>query len=214
VIGGIVGSRAPHTRAASIALAVFAGAALVHLLAWHVANLGAARASTGLWSFSRVISTVAVVVEAAGQMIAAAWLGTRLHPKFGTKLAMASNAVALLVAFLVVLFASRGASESAPAWQLMLHASLGDGALSPPPFGIGAIATFLGVAALTLAAAISAQPQTVGAVTACLSLALVAHGQLDAPLRALAAVTASVWLMVASADQRAMWRSIGSRAPA
>jgi len=211
VIGGIVGSRAPHTRAASIALAVFASAALVHLLAWHVANLGGSRASTGLWNFGRGISTAAVVLEAAGQMIAAAWLGTRQHPKLGTKVAMASNFVAMLGAFLVVLFASR-ATETSPPWQLMLHASLGDAGVSPPPFGLGAVATFLAVAALTLGAAVSAQPVAVGAVTASLTLALIAHGQLDAPLRALAAVTASVWLMVASTDQRAMWRSM--RTPA
>jgi hypothetical protein len=80
--------------------------------------------------------------------------------------------------------------------------------VSPPPWGLGAISTFLGVAALLLAGAISVQPYAVGAVTATLTLILVAHGGLDTPLRALSVTVASVWLMVTTIDQRAMWRSI------
>jgi hypothetical protein len=208
VVGAIVGSRQAHTRAAAIALGIFAGSALVHLLAWHVANLGATRASTTLWDFSRGISTAAVLLDAAGQMVVAAWLGTRIHPKLGTWGGQIASAIALALAFGIVWGASRGGSETASPWQAMLHASLADAMVSPPPWGLGAISTFLGVAALMLAGAISVQPYAVGAVTAVLTLILVAHGGFDAPLRALAVTVASIWLMVTSIDQRAMWRSI------
>lgn len=207
-IGAIVASRAPHTRAAAIALGIFAGSAIVHLLAWHVANLGSARASTTLWDFSRGISTAAVLLDGGGQMVAAAWLGTRVHPRFGTWVGQVASALALAIAFGVVWGASRGGAESASQWQAMLHASLNDAAVNPPPWGLVGIATFLGVSAIMLAAAISVQPHAVGSVTAVLTLILIAHGGLDTPLRALAATVASIWLMVTSIDQRAMWRSI------
>ena len=48
----------------------------------------------------------------------------------------------------------------------MLHSSLADAMATPPPWGLGGIATFLTVAALMLAAAVSIQPHAVGAVTA------------------------------------------------
>jgi hypothetical protein len=95
----------------------------------------------------------------------------------------------------------------------MLHSSLVDAISTPPPWGLGGIATFLTVAALMLAVAVSVQPYAVGTVTASLTLALVAHGGLDAPLRALSATVAGVWLMIASIDRRAMWRALGKGSP-
>jgi hypothetical protein len=206
LVGALVGARAPHTRAAGIALGVFGFAALVRLLAWHLANYASLHASTGAWGFARTLSTIALVLEAIGQMTCAAWLGAR-----GRITGQIGSAIALASAFFIVWASSRGGLDTASPWQAMLHLSLMDTVGNPPPhFGTG-IAIFINVAALALAGAVVSQHKPPAAITTALALVLVSHGGLDVPLRALAAVTATVWIMVTMPDQRALWRSIPAK---
>jgi hypothetical protein len=48
----------------------------------------------------------------------------------------------------------------------------------------------------------------VAVVVATVALALVSRGAFDAPLRALCAVAAAQWAVLARADERAMWRTL------
>lgn len=205
LLGALVGSRAPHTRAAALALGFFGFAALLRLVAWHLANYAAVRASMGTWDFARGVATIGLVLEAGGQMVGAAWLGARARIK-----GQLSSFIALATAFFIVWARARGGSEGAASWQAMLHLSLSDAGGNPRVFGGLGIPTFLSVAALTLAGAVCAQWSLPAAVTTALALALVSHGGLDVPLRALAAAAASVWVMVTMTDQRAMWRALGA----
>jgi hypothetical protein len=205
---GLVALRAAHTRAVGIALLAFVIAALLRIGAWHMAVYAGARAHTGLYDLSRGIASAAVVLEAGGQMVAAAWIGTR-HRWAG----QVASGVAVAAAFVVVWAAARGAQPGAAPWQVMLASSLVDAPGTPPPAGMGAIATFLFVAAMFLALAASTVPAPLGVVSCALALALLSRGTFDVPLRGLAATTAALWLAVAATDERAMWRALAS-APA
>jgi hypothetical protein len=73
---------------------------------------------------------------------------------------------------------------------------------------MSALAVFLVVCSILLALVAAVQPRSVAAVVCALSLGLLARGSFDVPLRALCAVAGSLWLMVATLDDRAMWRSL------
>jgi hypothetical protein len=202
---GIVALRAAHTRAVSIVLLTFVLAALLRVGAWHVAVYAGARAHTGLYDLSRGVASAAVLLEAGGQMVAAAWIGTR-HRWAG----QVASGVAVAAAFFVVWAAARGAQAGAAPWQVMLASSLADAPGTPPPAGMGAIATFLYVAAMFLSLAAAVVPAPLGAVSSALALALLSRGTFDVPLRALAATTAALWVAVATVDERAMWRALAA----
>ncbi len=63
------------------------------------------------------------------------------------------------------------------------------------------LSTFLSVASIGIAAAAIALPRQLPAVAAPIAFALISRGAFDAPLRALAAVTAGVWVLVAALEE-------------
>lgn len=202
------GLRVPRTRAISAVLGAFAVATAIRLLSWSLAAVASARASTTAWDLACGVSSAAVVVEALGLMAAAAWLGTR-----GRWAGQLVSALALAAAFGVVWAAAHGATAGAPAWQLMLHASLANAAPGiPPPWALGTVAAFLSVVSVTLAFGVALQPGVPGFVAGTLALALLARGAFDVPLRALAVCTAATWVLVTMSDERAMRRRASPRA--
>jgi hypothetical protein len=99
--------------------------------------------------------------------------------------------------------------SGAPLWQSILHTALADAPGIPPPWNrLNALATALVPASLLLALAVASQPKQVAAVVTAMALALVSRGAFDAPLRALCAVVASQWAVLACVDQHAMWRTL------
>ncbi len=203
IAGAWTGLGASHTRAVAAVVMVLAMAALLRAGAWELAAIAGNRPSPSLYSASRGIATAAVVFEGLGQMIAATWLGTRSRVA-----GLSLSWVAIGGAFFLTWGAARGASVSAPFWQVLLHTALADAAGLPPPFMLTAIATFLVPSAIMLALVAALQPRQVAAVVAALALALLARGSFDAPLRALEAATAGLWLLVARGDDRAMWKAL------
>ncbi len=196
-------ARTPHPRAAAGVLFVFAFAAIVRLGAWELAMRAGDTASVQLFGFSRSLATVGVLLEAAGQLLAATWLGSR------SRTAGQLGALAAVVgAALVTWGVAKGGHSSAPPWQAVLHTALGDAPGVPPPYGLDALATFLVPASLLLALVAAAQPRQVVAIVATIALALVSRGAFDAPLRALGAVVAAQWTALACIDERAMWRTL------
>jgi len=197
------GTRRPHTRAVAIVVATFAVASLARVVSWELARFAGEASSMRLYTLSRGVATGALVVEGLGQMFAAAWLGTRSR-----LLGQALSSGAVAGAFLLTWNAARGASDMAAPWQSALHVALGGAPGLPQPFGMSALAVFLICCSILLALVAAVQPRAVAAVVFALSLALLGRGSFDAPLRALAAVAGALWLMVATTDDRAMWKSI------
>jgi hypothetical protein len=156
-----------------------------------------------LYQVSRGIATGALIVEGLGQMFAAAWLGTRSRV-----LGQALSSAAVAGAFLLTWNTARGASELAAPWQSALHVALGNASGLPQPFGSTALPIFLILASILLALVAAVQPRTVAAVVFALSMGLLGRGALDVPLRALCATAGSLWLMLAAADDKVMWRSL------
>ncbi|WP_394846701.1 hypothetical protein LZC95_04445 [Pendulispora brunnea] len=195
--------RSAHTRAVGAVLGFFGVAALVRLFAWELAVVAGDHASANLYGWSRVAATGAVVFEGIAQLIAAAWLGTRTR-----LLGQIMSSVAVAAAFVVTWGAARGAQPGAEPWQAVLHTSLGEAVGVPPSYGLGAIATFLVAASILFAVVAVLQRRQVVTITSALALALIGRGAYDAPLRALAAAAAAVWMMLAFSDDRAMWRTL------
>jgi hypothetical protein len=196
---------APHTRAVAALLALLAFAALSRLGAWGLALYAGDTASVRLFSVSRGLATSGILFEAAGQLLAVLWLSTRGR---GGGIGQLGAFLALGGALLVTWGVARGVHADAALWQAIVHTALADAPGLPPPYGLDALATFLVPASLLLALAAAVHPRQVVGVLVTLSLALVSRGAFDAPLRALCAVVAAYWVVLARADERGMWRSL------
>ncbi|HEX8792693.1 MAG TPA: hypothetical protein VF765_17215 [Polyangiaceae bacterium] len=195
--------RTPHTRALSGLLLAAAFASIARLGAWEVARFASERASLSAYGLSRGLATAGVVFEACGQLVAVTWLGTR------TKLAGQVGAVvAIVIAVVVTWGVAKGVHSGASLWQSVLHTALADSAGVPQPYSIQSFAIFLVSSSLLLALVAAVQPNEVVAVVAAFALALVSRGSFDAPLRALCGLAAAGWAALASADERAMWRTL------
>jgi hypothetical protein len=203
ICAGLNGLRAPHTRAVGAVLGVLGVASLVRLVSWELAVVAGEHASVRLYGWSRSVATAAVMIEGTGQISAAAWLGTR--SRF---VGQALSSMAVAGAFLITWGAAQGVHAGAAPWQAILHTALADAPGIPPPYALGAMATFLVSASILFALVSVVQRRQAIAVTSALALALIARGAFDAPLRALSVVVAGVWLMLAVTDNRAMWRSL------
>jgi hypothetical protein len=196
---------APHTRVSAALLFVLAFAAISRLGAWSLALHAGDTASVRLFSMSRGLATAGVLFEAAGQLLAVVWLSARTR---GGGPGQLGSTVALGGAVVLTWGVARGVHSDASLWQSVLHTALADAPGVPPPFGLDALATFLVPASLLLALAIAMQPRHGGAVVAAMALALVSRGAFDAPLRALCAVVAAFWAVLARGDEQAMWRAL------
>lgn len=180
----------PKTRAVALVMACFALAALVRLFAWQLAVAAGEQVSDKLYAISRGIATAAVVLEAAGQLAAVAWLGTR-----GRVLGQALTIVAVSIGFFLTWAATMGVHHDAARWQSVLHTALLEAQGVPPAYALSAVATFLLAASYPLSIASVVQRGADARVGSTLALALVAHGAFDAPLRAFAAVAAATALL-------------------
>ncbi len=201
--GAYCAARAPHTRAAAGVLTAFAFAAIARLAAWELAMRAGDTASLQMFGASRGLATAAVFLEAAGQLTAITWLGTR-----GRATGQLACSAALGIAFILTWGVASGVHSGAAPWQAVLHTALADVAGVPSPYAVAGLATFLVPASLLLALVAASQPKQVVAIVAAMALALVSRGAFDAPLRGLCAVVAAQWAALASGDERAMWRTL------
>ncbi len=145
IVGGLRGLRAKHTRAVAALMLSFAMAALLRIFAWDLARMAGDNGNTSLYATARGVATAALLLEAIGQMIAAAWLGTR--SRFGGQF-LSSIAVAL--AWVLTYGAALGASANAKPWEAAAHIALATATGLPRPYGPNGLGVFL------LAASISA----------------------------------------------------------
>jgi hypothetical protein len=193
----------PHARALAIAISAFAIAALLRTGAWELARASSERGAMALEWASRGVVTAAVLVEALGQAVSAAWIGVR------GRTGMIASSVAAVLAFLVTWGAAVGARAEAPPWAAALHAVIGESSSLPAPFALSAAQSFLAVSAIFLAGAALVQITQPAAVTSAFALALLSRGAFDAPIRAIAIVTAAVWALCAASDPHILWATIG-----
>ncbi len=203
IVGGLRGLRAKHTRAVAALMLSFAMAALLRIFAWDLARMAGDNGNTSLYATARGVATAALLLEAIGQMIAAAWLGTR--SRFGGQF-LSSIAVAL--AWVLTYGAALGASANAKPWEAAAHIALATATGLPRPYGPNGLGVFLLAASILLAGVAAVQRGQIAAVLAALSLSLIARGTFDVPIHALAATAAALWLMLAETDERAMWQSL------
>jgi hypothetical protein len=156
-----------------------------------------------LFGVARQLASTGVMLEAAGQLIAFLWLGTRSR-SFG----QLGSFLALVGAVLLTHGVAVGVHSGAAPWQAVMHTALGDPPGVPPAAWLAALATFLVLASMLLALAVAIQPGQVAVVVAAMALALVSRGAFDAPLRALCAVVAAQWATLACVDEKAMWTTL------
>jgi hypothetical protein len=206
LIGGIGTIRPPHTRAVAFVLFAFGLASLIRLAAWQLAAVAGQHASPMLYTWGRGFATVGVLVEGIGQVFGVVWLTTRTRVS-GQILA----GVAVVLAFIVTWGVNEGSHPGAAAWQTVLHTSLSDVRGAPPPFGLNALPTFLVTTSILFAAIAVIRPGPAPAITSALALFLIGRGAFDVPLRALSACVGATWLLVASVDERTMWRALAAR---
>ena len=206
--GALRGLTAPTTRAVSAVLLLVATSALLRLAAWQLAAVAGDRANPALYDAGRVVATLAVVMEGIGQLVGATWIGTRSRIR-GQLLAT----LAVAGAFAITWAAARGARPGASFLEAMLHHGLADAPGVPPPYQLGAFATFLVPSGTLLAFAAVVQWSPLAAIPAAASLALLAHGTYDVPLRALAATAAGQWLLLAAVEPRALWVGLTGASP-
>jgi hypothetical protein len=203
--GALASAGAPHTRAVAAVLAVLGFAALSRLGAWGLALYAGDVASVRLFSMSRGLATAGVLFEAAAQLLAVIWLSTRGR---GGGIGQLGAFVGLGGALIVTLGAARGMHSDASFWQAVVHTALADAPGLPPPYRLDALATLLLPASLLLALAMAVHPRQVVGVLVTMALALVSRGAFDAPLRALCAVVAAYWVVLARADEQGMWQAL------
>lgn len=192
----------PHTRALSIAVSAFALAALLRVGSWELARAASERGGPVFDVASRSVATLAVVIEAVGQAVCAAWIGSR------ARTGLVVSSLAALLAFGVTWGAAWGGHADAPWWASALHAVLGESPSLPAPFALSAAQSFLGASAVFLAAAALVQFAQPAALTSAFALALLSRGAFDAPIRAIAIVAAAVWGFCAAFDQRLLWAAL------
>jgi hypothetical protein len=201
VIGGAsAGLRAAHTRALAAAQIVYAFAAFARLAGWMIATLFAD--SVRLYVVSRTFTVAGVVTEGIAQALIVAWLSMRRRMSIS-----AMTAIALLASFMIVWTAGR-ADASAPAWQVVLRAGIAGQVTQVAPSTLGALEAFFVVASLFLALACALMRHPLAVIVCAMSLALLARGAYDVPLRALAATVAAIWTTLAASDERALWKSL------
>jgi hypothetical protein len=203
--GAYAAAGAPHTRAVAGVLAILALAALARFGAWWIAVYAGDIASVRLFSTARTLATTGILFEAGAQLLAVTWLSTRSR---GGGLGQLGAFLALSCAVALTWGVAQGVHSSASPWQAILHTALADAPGVPSPYGLDALATFLVPASLLLALATAAQPKQAVAVLVAMALALISRGAFDAPLRALCAVVAAYWVVLARGDQQAMWKAL------
>lgn len=197
LLAGIVAVRAAHTRAIGALLSMLAFSALVRVVGWELAAIGADRPAPALFSAGRTLATVAVVIHSVAVLLAAAWLGTRT-PKLQSRI-LANGAIAL--GFIVTYFAFKTNEGSPSSAELVLRTSLTEATGMPLPYAIGSIGAFLVPASLLLAIAALLQRRESPALVAAVALALLSHGSFDIPMHALLATAAAQWGMLAMVER-------------
>lgn len=200
VAAAIAAFRAAPTRAVGVVFAALAASAVVRLVAWELAFIAGEHANVALYGTARALATAGLALEGLGQLVATTWIGTRSRVA-GQMLTLC----AIAGAFVLTWGAAHGAHGGAPTWQTLAHTALADAPQVPAPYGLVAFATFLAPASLLLALVAAVQPRQLGLVVGPLALALVARGDYDVPLRALAVTAGGLWIVVVNADPRAVW---------
>ncbi|CAN5564557.1 hypothetical protein BH09MYX1_BH09MYX1_21300 [soil metagenome] len=199
-VSGSLALRATHTRAGGLILVLLAVSGLLRLVAWRIAVAGATE--PGTYDVARGFETAAVVFEGFAQAGTVVWVGMR-----GRWVGQLTTPLALAGAFFLVWSAGQGRADGAPQWKMALWGALGW--LPPPePYAISTLSVFFGVSAplLALAALIAVRGQ--GAISAAVALAILSRGAVDVPLRGLLLCAASIWMVLAMVDDRAMWRGL------
>jgi hypothetical protein len=197
LIAGIVAVRVAHTRAIGALLSMLAFCALVRVVGWELAAIGAERPAPTLFSVGRVLATLAVAIHGLSVLLAAAWLGTRL-PKLQSRI-LANAAVAL--GFVVTYFAFRTTEGTPSSAELVLRTSLTEATGMPLPYAIGSIGAFLVPSSIFLAVVALVQRRESPAIIAAVALALLSHGAFDIPMHALLATAAAQWGMLAMVER-------------
>lgn len=187
----------PKLRALALVMGLFALAALVRLFAWQLAVAAGEQMNDRLYGTSRGIASVGVVFEAAAQLAAVAWLGTRVRVRTWGQV---TTVVAIAIGFFLTWGATVGVHSDAARWQSILHTAMVEAQGIPAPYGLSAVATFLAASTFPLIIVAMSQRGDGERAGSALALALVAHGAFDAPLRAFAAAAAAVAILATEVD--------------
>jgi hypothetical protein len=186
------------TRAAAAVTVLLVLAAVVRLAAWRASIEAGERASTALFAAAQRTDGAALVLEWLAHLAALVWIATRAR-RWGLVVAAAVLAVSIAITWGGV----SALHADASAWQSMLHSAVAQTTGTSEWLALRVLSTFLSVASIGIATAAIALPRQLPAVAAPIALAIVSRGSFDAPLRALAAVTAAVWLLIAATEEEA-----------
>lgn len=197
LLAGIVAVRSAHTRAIGALLSLLAFCALVRVVGWELAAIGAERPAPSLFTTGRILATFAVVIHGVSVLLAAAWLGTR-EPKLQSRI-LANAAVVL--GFVITYYAFHTNEGTPSSAELVLRTSLTEATGMPLPYAIGSVGAFLVPSSIFLAIVALVQRRESPAIIAAVALALLSHGAFDIPMHALLATAAAQWGMLAMVER-------------
>ena len=104
------------TRAVGLVLGLFGLAALVRLFGWQLAVAAGEHVNSRLYEVSRGIASLGVICEAAGQLAAVTWLGTRRRI-----VGQVLTSIAILVGFGLTWQAARSTADPVMSVRGALH---------------------------------------------------------------------------------------------
>lgn len=182
----------PESRAIALVLAAFSFASLFRTSGWQLMFVAGEKANLALFSTSRWVLMGSTALEALGQVIAVAWIGSR-----GVWRGRFLANLAIIVAFAATFVASRALhSSESSTWGRALAYGVARVLSSTQP--LSPLNAFLGVSAPCLAIVALVQRGSSRPFAVCLALLLCSRGAYDVPLAALASVAASLTLFYRS----------------
>jgi hypothetical protein len=194
-------SRAMHTRAAGLVLAMLAFAALTRLVAYVTLQNGAEDASIERYALGMALSTGAHLLELVAYVLAALWLATR-----GGTLGKISVNLALIT--MIGLFWLGRGSPSGSSLRAIAQSAMADATAQSLPTRVPGLARFLAVASPALGAAFVVQIRHAPLVASGIALAVFSRGAFEIPACVFMAIAASIALTLAAGDPRSMWSQL------
>lgn len=201
LFSGVKALREAHTRAAGAILACYGLAGLSHAAAWRAATVAGEHAEVGLYRLGRGFSTMELVFEALGFLIAGAWIATRSRLR-----GRLSANLAAVLAIAVVWVAARDLVSPSTV-DRVLRAAVLHHLPAPTPLYLDRVLPGLAIGALFMAVAALVQ-ESRSAIPTLVALTLLARGRSDVPLQSWLAVIAAQWLALSSIDQKTMWQGL------
>lgn len=201
LVAAVETMRTPFARAASIIVGGVGLGGVARVIS--IVLLTRERLPAGYRVVAQAMSTVGLVVDGLAMAIAVGFVSSR-----NRKPSSPATIIALGGALVATRLALGGAAEDAGLVSVLFDRAARALIVRPEPLVPQAAVVFFSFAAPALAIAVLATPTLTPALSGAIALALLAHGAPDVPLCGLMLAIASVATILASHDDRGIWKAI------